>query len=405
MSTEKTPGVKRSNAELDTPQQQKFSPRKALKHGPMWRSSEGLKVLSSKGNDNILYLAGNANPELAQAVVERLGASMGKMDLKRFADGEVFVKVDEIVRGKDVYIIQSTSTPVNEHLMELLLMISTLRRASAKRITAVVPYYGYARQDRKVNSRTPISAADVAKLLETMGLDRMISVDLHCGQIQGFFSPQVPIDNLQGHIIGLDWFSSKEKMKNPVCIVAPDAGGVYRAKQFQDGMTSRGISASLAMLIKHRSKPNEIESVDMVGDVKGCDAIIVDDIVDTAGTLCAAAGELKRQGAARVFAFITHGIFSHPAVERIEKSALEELLVTDTVRPVTKEAVDGCKKIKVVSAAMMIADAVRRVHQKESLMPLFDHKSYADAGTYLETPLMVPQMPEMPAVDFEKVSP
>jgi len=313
--------------------------------------------------------SGNANPLLSKAISERLGTSLGKVHVKRFADGEVSLQFIDSLRGKDVYIIQPTAPPVNEHLMELLLMISTCRRASAKKITAVIPYYGYARQDRKMSSRVPISAADVARMLEAMGVDRVISVDLHCGQIQGFFGPRVPVDNLEASIIGMEYFCQKELVK-PV-IVSPDAGGVYRARKFQEGLVSRDIEdAGIAMLIKQRATPNEIERMDLVGSVADSDVIIVDDMIDTAGTLCEAARELRKHGARRIYAFATHGLFSGPAIKRIEDSPLEEVVVTDSIKQ--REDVGQCSKITQLSIAVLVADAIRRVHQKESLHDLFN---------------------------------
>jgi ribose-phosphate pyrophosphokinase len=254
----------------------------------------------------IKIFTGNSNKPLANDIANHLGMSLGKITVGRFADGEVNVMVNENVRGKDVYIIQSTSPPVNETLMELLLMISTMRRASARKITAVIPYYGYARQDRKMQARVPISAADTSRLLEAMGVDRVVAVDLHCGQIQGFFGPRVPVDNLDGGTVGVSYFGDMD-LVNPV-IVSPDAGGVYRAKQFREALSKKHeVDCSLAMIVKQRAKANEIERMDLVGSVDGCDAIIVDDMVDTAGTLCKAAGILKDFGARRVFAFCSHG--------------------------------------------------------------------------------------------------
>lgn len=273
---------------------------------------------------------GNANKPLAEDIASHLGLALGKITVSHFADGEVNVMVNENVRGKDVYVIQPTAPPVNETLMELLLMISTMRRASARKITAVIPYYGYARQDRKMQARVPISAADVARLLEAMGVDRVIAVDLHCGQIQGFFGPRVPVDNLDGGTVGVSYFGDMD-LVNPV-VVSPDAGGVYRAKQFREALSKKhDMDCGLAMIVKQRAKANEIERMDLVGSVDGCDAIIVDDMVDTAGTLCKAAEVLKEFGARRVYAFASHGVFSGPAPARIANSVLTELVVLDTV--------------------------------------------------------------------------
>eukprot|EP00919_Chromeraceae_sp_WS-2016_P036163 GHVR01085844.1.p1 GENE.GHVR01085844.1~~GHVR01085844.1.p1 ORF type:complete len:535 (+),score=115.37 GHVR01085844.1:206-1606(+) len=331
-----------------------------------WRSETNMPINKEFGD--FLIFSGNSNLPLAHSAAKHLGSKLGAIKVQRFADGEVQLQVLESLRGKDVFIVQSTCPPVNENLVELLLMISTCRRSSAEKITAVIPYYGYARQDRKLSSRVPISAADVAKLIETMGVDRVIAVDLHSGQIQGFFGQQVPVDNLEAQVIGLKYFVEKG-LKDPI-IVSPDAGGVYRARKFQEGLIARGVSnAGLAMLIKQRRVANEIERMDLVGSVFESDVVIVDDMIDTAGTLCEAARELRRHGARRVFAFATHGVLSGAAVERIRGSYIEEVVLTDTI-PYSQEARD-CNKIKQLSIAVLIADAIRRVHQKESLNILF----------------------------------
>lgn len=311
---------------------------------------------------------GNSNRPLANDIASQLGMTLGKVKVGHFADGEVNVVIQENVRGKDVYIVQPTSPPVNETLMELLLMISTMRRASAQKITAVIPYYGYARQDRKMQARVPISAADVARLLEAMGVDRVVAVDLHCGQIQGFFGPRVPVDNLDGGTVGVSYFGDMD-LVNP-CVVSPDAGGVYRAKQFRDGLQKKyEVEASLAMIVKQRAKASEIERMDLVGTVDGCDVIIVDDMVDTAGTLCKAAGIIKEHGARRVFAFASHGVFSGPAAERIANSALTELVVLDTVPLNDKAMATG--KITQLSVGPLLAQAIYNLHNKKSISALF----------------------------------
>ena len=342
---------------------------------PLSRSANNEKVfkLSRKGSacdrsEELLILSGSAHPLLAESIAAHLGTFIGNVQLGRFADGEVSLRILDSCRGKDVYIIQPTSTPVNENLMELFLMISTCRRASAKRITAVIPYYGYARQDRKMNSRVPISAADVAKLLEAMGVDRVVSVDLHSGQIQGFFPPRVPVDNLEAQIVGLDFFQHKE-LEKPI-VISPDAGGVYRARKFQEGLIQRGHKeAGLAMLIKQRSGPNEIEKMDLVGTVEGSDVIIVDDMIDTAGTLVQAAVELRKKGAKKVYAYATHGLFNGPAIDRIANSVLEKVVVTNSIT--VAEKVGKCKKVQVLDVSVLLADAIRRIHLKESLVMLF----------------------------------
>lgn len=311
---------------------------------------------------------GNSNKPLAQDIANHLGISLGKINVARFADGEVNVVVNDNVRGKDVYIVQPTSPPVNETLMELLLMVSTMRRASARKITTIIPYYGYARQDRKMQARVPISAADVARLLEAMGVDRVVAVDLHCGQIQGFFGPRVPVDNLDGGTVGVTYFGDMD-LVNPV-IVSPDAGGVYRAKQFREALSKKhDVDCGLAMIIKQRAKANEIERMDLVGSVDGCDAIIVDDMVDTAGTLCKAAEILKDFGARRVYAFCSHGVLSGPAAERISKSVLTELVVLDTI-PLSEESLKT-GKITQLSVGPLLAQAIYNIHNKKSISALF----------------------------------
>jgi ribose-phosphate pyrophosphokinase len=253
--------------------------------GPSFAHAEKAEERNKR---KIKLFTGNSNPDLAREISSALECEIGNATVSRFEDGEVNVVVHDNVRGQDVYIMQSTCTPVNENLMELMLMVSTMRRASARRITAVIPYYGYARQDRKMTARVPISAADVARLLEAMGVDRVIAVDLHCGQIQGFFGPRVPVDNLDGGTVGVDYFGARKDLVNPV-IVSPDAGGVYRAKKFREHLDKKyNIKAGLAMIIKQRHKPGEIERMDLVGSVTDSDVIIVDDMIDTGrrGTCC-----------------------------------------------------------------------------------------------------------------------
>ncbi|EZG69599.1 ribose-phosphate pyrophosphokinase [Gregarina niphandrodes] len=323
----------------------------------------------SNALEGAVLFTGSSNRELAEKIAFSLGIPLGRLKLSRFADGEISLQFLDSLRGRDVYIVQPTSPPVNENLMELLLMISTCRRSSAKKITAVVPYYGYARQDRKLSSRVPISAADVARMIEAMGVDRVISVDLHCGQIQGFFGPRVPVDNLEAQKVGLQYFRNK-KLENPV-VVSPDAGGVYRARKFQEGFTALTgkKDTGLAMLIKQRKAANEIESMQLVGSVRNCDVVIVDDMVDTAGTLCEAAKMLRAEGARRIFAFATHGLFSGPALDRIGKSVLEEIVVSDSIKQ--PNAINNCSKIIQLSIGQLLADAIYHVHTKESLHNVF----------------------------------
>lgn len=326
--------------------------RKAKQH------SGGIKVFS-----------GNGNMALSLEIARHLGINLGKATVGRFADGEANVVIHENVRGKDCYVIQPTCPPVNDNIMELLLMVSTLRRASARRITVVIPYYGYARQDRKMQARVPISAADVARLMEAMGIDRVIAVDLHCGQIQGFFGPRVPVDNLDGGIVGLDYFGSKD-LHNPV-IVSPDAGGVYRAKKFKEGLAHKYDmkDVGLAMIVKQRARAGIVDQMDLVGDVTNCDCILVDDMIDTAGTLCKAADVLIANGARRVFAFASHGLLSGPGNERIANSSLEEVVILNTIP--TSPQREANEKLTELSVAPLLAQAIFNIHAKKSISALF----------------------------------
>ena len=317
---------------------------------------------------------GGSNHKLAEEITEHLGMKLGDITVGRFADGEVNVMVNENVRGQDVYLIQPTCPPnVNESLVELLLMVSTMRRASARRITAVIPYYGYARQDRKMTSRVPISAADVARLLESMGVDRVIAIDLHCGQIQGFFGPRVPVDNLEAAQVGVEYFGQLDPpLQNPV-VVSPDAGGVYRAKKFGEALHKRiGTEPGVAMIIKQRKKAGEIARMDLVGSVEGCDAIIVDDMIDSAGTLCKAAENIQKYGARKVYAFASHGLFSGPADKRIRNSCMEKVVVVNTV-PLPQH-MESNKKLVQLSVGQLLANAILRVHARKSVSELFDTK-------------------------------
>lgn len=326
------------------------------------------EVVWKKQKDNMKIFTGNSNRDLAAEIAGLLNRKLGHMKVGRFADGEVNVQVYETVRGKDIYIVQPTCQPVNESLMELFLMVSTMRRASARKITVVIPYYGYARQDRKMTARVPISAADVARLLEAMGVDRVVAVDLHCGQIQGFFGPRVPVDNLDAGVIGVKYFA-KKALHEPV-IVSPDAGGVYRAKKFGEGLKNlTNQDPGLAMIIKQRRKAGEVESMNLVGSVDGSDVIIVDDMIDTAGTLCKAAQELKNNGARRVFAFASHGLFSGPAFNRIKNSCLEEVVTVNTVP--LKAGAENIPQLKQLSVAPLIAETIDRIHKKKSISRLF----------------------------------
>src|SRR3954451_9424074 len=297
-------------------------------------------------------LAGNSNRTLAQAVAAHLDLPLTKAQVKRFADNEVWVTIDENVRGEDVFVIQSTSNPANDNLMELLICIDALKRASAKRITAVLPYFGYARQDRKTGGRTPISAKLVANLITRAGADRVLTMDLHSGQIQGFFD--IPTDNLLAAPLMANDIKSHYSKTSELLIVSPDVGGVVRAL----ALASR-LNADLAIVDKRRSGPGKSEVANIIGDVTGRRLIIFDDIVDSAGTLCSAAQSLIDAGAAEVSAYITHGVLSGAATERVKKSVLKELVITDSIEPTDLAAQSG--KTRRVSCASLIGEAIRRI--------------------------------------------
>jgi len=304
--------------------------------------------------------AGNSNLPLAQAVTEYLETPLGKAEVGRFSDGEVKVEIGENVRGMDCFVIQSTSSPANNHLMELLIMIDALRRSSAKRITAVIPYYGYARQDRKVRPRVPISAKLVADLIGTPGTDRVLCIDLHAGQIQGFFN--IPVDNIFSTPVLLD--EIRTRYPGPLTIISPDAGGVERSRAY-----AKRLDAGLAIIDKRRESANASEVMHIVGDVKDKTCVIVDDMVDTAGTLTEGARALDREGAKAVYAVITHPILSGPAIKRIAESPLKELIVTDTI-PLRDDALE-CPKLIVSSIAPLLGEAIRRINNEESVSSLF----------------------------------
>ena len=330
---------------------------------------EAATLKAKKHGGGLKLFSGNGNMGLSLEIAKLLGVNLGRATVSRFADGEINVAIHENVRGKDVYIIQPTCPPVNNNLMELLLMVSCLNRASARRVTVVIPYYGYARQDRKMQARVPISAADVARLLESMGVDRVIAVDLHCGQIQGFFGPRVPVDNLEGGIVGIDHFGGKD-LHNPV-IVSPDAGGVYRAKKFKEGLAYKygWEDIGIAMIIKQRARAGSVDQMDLVGDVSDADCIIVDDMIDTAGTLCKAADVLVAKGARRVFAFASHGLLSGPGNERIANSKLEECVILNTIPSTPQRAAN--EKLVELSVAPLLAQTIFNIHAKRSISALF----------------------------------
>ena len=308
-------------------------------------------------------LAGNANPELAQAIASYLDLKLTSASVRRFADEEVFVEIHENVRGEDVFVVQPTSAPANDNLMELLICIDALRRSSARRITAVVPYFGYARQDRKPGPRTPISAKLVANLITVAGADRVLSVDLHAGQIQGFFD--IPTDNLfAAPVMHADIVARLPKTN--LTVVSPDVGGVIRAR----ALAKRLGNAPLAIVDKRRESPGESEVMNIIGDVTGRACVLVDDIIDSGGTLCNAAAALMQSGAASVTAYITHGVLSGGAVARVEASELTELVITDSIAPL--DVVKTAKKIRLITIAPLLAEAMRRTSEESSVSSLFD---------------------------------
>ena len=316
----------------------------------------------SAKNGSIKLVAGNSNPVLAKAIATWLKLALTKASVRRFADMEVFVEIQENVRGSDVFIIQSTSYPANDHLMELLIITDALRRASARRITAVVPYFGYARQDRKVGSRSPISAKLVANLITRAGVDRVLTLDLHAGQIQGFFD--IPTDNLYASPVMVRDIREKFDLTK-VMVVSPDVGGVVRAR----GLAKR-INAPLAIIDKRRERAGESEVMNVIGEVAGYTCILVDDIVDSGGTLVNAADALVANGAKDVYAYITHGVLSGGAAARIGNSRLKELVITDSIQ--ATEAVISAKNIRVLSIAALIGEAIGRTASEESVSSLFD---------------------------------
>jgi ribose-phosphate pyrophosphokinase len=308
-------------------------------------------------------LTGNANPTLAQAVADYVELPLVKASVRRFADEEVFVEIQENVRGEDVFVLQSTGFPANDNLLELLIMIDALKRSSAKRITAVVPYFGYARQDRKPGPRTPISAKLVANLVTVAGADRVLSVDLHAGQIQGFFD--IPTDNLFAAPVMSADIQARFALDN-VMVVSPDVGGVVRAR----ALAKRLNNAPLAIVDKRREKAGESEVMNIIGDVEGRFCILVDDIVDSAGTLCNAAAALRQAGAIDVVAYVTHGVLSGGAVARVEGSELTELVVTDSIQ--LPDAIGQAKKIRPLTIAPLLGEAIKRIADESSVSSLFD---------------------------------
>jgi ribose-phosphate pyrophosphokinase len=307
----------------------------------------------------IKVFSGNANPLLAKEICEHLDISLSKVEVRNFSDGEIFVEIGENVRGTDVFVIQPTCPPVNDHLMELVIMVDALRRASARRITAVLPYYGYARQDRKVAPRVPITAKVVAEMLMVVGVRRVLAMDLHAGQIQGFFN--IPVDHLYAAPILLKYISETFQ---DVVMVSPDAGGVERTRAF-----AKRLNADLAIIDKRRDRANESKAMNVIGDVAGKTAILLDDMVDTAGTLCNAAHMLKKVGASDVHACCSHPVLSGPAIKRINESVIKSLVVTNSI-PLRGEAKE-CDRIKVLSVSQLLGEAIRRIHSEDSVSNLF----------------------------------
>jgi ribose-phosphate pyrophosphokinase len=312
-------------------------------------------------HDKIKIFTGNSNPSLAQKICDFLHVPLGAARVRTFSDGEIMIEITENVRGRDVYIIQSTCAPTNNNLMELLIMTDALKRASAATITAVIPYYGYARQDRKAAPRTPITAKLVADLITSAGVDRVVTIDLHAGQIQGFFN--IPVDNLYAAPVILDYLKTRFKGEK-VVMVSPDAGGTERARAF-----AKRLECTLAVIDKRRTGPNVAEVMHLIGDVRDKIAIILDDMIDTAGTLTQAAKALKENGASAIYACATHGVLSGPAIERINNSDIEEIVLTDTIPLGDKEQQTG--KVRMLSVANLLAEAIRRIHEDESVSSLF----------------------------------
>ncbi len=311
---------------------------------------------------NIKVFSANANKELAESIAKKLGVELGDAQVMTFSDGEIGVNINETVRGQDVFIVQSTSYPVNDHLMELLILIDACKRASAGRITAVIPYYGYARQDRKAKARDPISAKLVADLIAKAGADRVLTMDLHAPQIQGFFD--IPVDHLLGVPLLAPYFKDIFGLDNEeVVVVSPDLGSVTRARNF-----AARIDAPLAIVDKRRPKANVCEVMNIIGDIKDKVCIIVDDMVDTAGTLCNGAQALKDRGAKQVFACATHGVLSGPAIERIEKSVIDELVILDTICQPDEKKID---KIKILPVTDVFAEAIKRIYDDVSISAIF----------------------------------
>lgn len=315
---------------------------------------------------DFLVFSGNSNKKLAQDVVKKLGMRLGDATVTKFGDGEIFVKINESVRGRDVFVIQSTNQPAEAHLMELMIMVDALKRASASSITAVIPYFGYARQDRTVEPRVPITAKLIADLLTTSGIDRLVTMDLHAGQIQGFFD--IPVDNLYATPILSEYFVNKNMYGKDYVVVSPDAGGVPRARIY-----AKTLESSLAIIDKRRTGPNIAKAMHVIGEVKDKHVIIIDDMIDTAGTLSQAASTVMEHGAKSVRAAATHGVLSGPAIERILSSPLEEVILCDTIE-LSKEK-SSISKFEVLKTGELFAESILRIFNKESISSLFKYKT------------------------------
>lgn len=317
--------------------------------------------------DDLMIFALNSNVPLAKQIAERIGVPLSKCDVERFSDGEIQINIDESVRGKDVYLVQSTSAPVNDNLMELLIMIDAVRRASARTVNIVMPYYGYARQDRKTRAREPITAKLVADMLQTAGANRVLSLDLHAPQIQGFFD--IPVDNLMGAPLLADYFLRHDLQKDAV-VVSPDHGGVTRARKLAEFL-----GTSIAIVDKRRPKANVAEVMNIIGDVKGKRAIIIDDMIDTAGTITLAAQALMDAGATEVYASATHAVLSGPAIDRLNNSCIKNLVLTDSINQPAEKRLD---KMQLVSVGPLMGDAIKCIQNHEPLSPLFNTRYQAD---------------------------
>lgn len=313
---------------------------------------------------DVKIFAGTSNAELAKKIGEKYGLPLGEVEIVRFKDGEVYVRVDETVRGRDVFVVQSTSEPVNENLMELLIFIDALKRASAKSINVIIPYYGYARQDRKSSPREPITSKLVANLLTTAGANRVVTMDLHADQIQGFFD--IPVDHMQALPLLAKYFIQKGLHGDDVVVVSPDIGGVKRARKLAEWLDCK-----IAIIDKRRPKPNMSEVMNLIGEVEGKIAIFIDDMIDTAGTITNGADAIMQRGAKEAYACCTHGVFSDPAIERLEKSSLKEIVITDSIAQPERKKLD---KIKVISVDEVLAEAMRRIVNNQSVSELFEKK-------------------------------